>query len=93
MPAPAKQAVLAQAEPTSAAPTGEATIQIEIRHSALNLNVRWSIEAAEDSKGGLQKGGSVRARNLDESNPKLLKRFGLDLYPRVGNGEMLQQKR
>ena len=53
MPAPAKPAVRAQDEPTAAAPTGEATIQIELRRGALHLNVRWPTTAAEDCRAWL----------------------------------------
>jgi transposase len=54
MPAPAKPAVRAQVEPTATAPTGEATIQIELRRGALHLNVRWPTSAAEDCRAWLR---------------------------------------
>ena len=54
MPAPAKPAMRAQAEPTAAAPAGEALIQIELRRGALHLNVRWPTAAAEDCRAWLR---------------------------------------
>jgi transposase len=54
MPTPAKTAVRAQVEPTAAAPTGEAMIQIELRRGPLHLNVRWPTAAAEDCRSWLR---------------------------------------
>ena len=53
MPAPAKAAMRAAAQPTAAAPMGEALIQIELRRGPLHLNVRWPTAAAEDCRAWL----------------------------------------
>jgi transposase len=53
MPAPAKAAARAQVEPTAAAPSGEALIQIELRRGPLHLSVRWPTAAAEDCRAWL----------------------------------------
>ena len=54
MPAPAKAAARAAAEPTAAAPIGEALIQIELRRGPLHLNVRWPASAANDCTAWLR---------------------------------------
>ena len=53
MPAPAKAAMRAAAQPTAAAPMGEALIQIELRRGPLHLNERWPTAAAEDCRAWL----------------------------------------
>jgi transposase len=53
IPALAKPAARVQVEPTAAAPTVEALIQIELRRGALHLNVRWPIAAAQDCRAWL----------------------------------------
>jgi transposase len=54
MPAPPKPAARAAAEPLTAAPIGEALIQIELRRGPLHLNVRWPTSAAEDCRAWLR---------------------------------------
>ena len=54
MPAPAKAASRAPAEPTAASPTVERLIQVELRRGPLHLNVRWPTAAAEDCRAWLR---------------------------------------
>jgi transposase len=54
MPALAKTAARAVAEPMAAAPSAEPLIQIELRRGPLHLNVRWPTSAAEDCTAWLR---------------------------------------
>jgi transposase len=53
MPASPRAAARAAAQPTVAAPIGEALIQIELRRGPLHLNVRWPAAAAADCRAWL----------------------------------------
>lgn len=53
MPAAAKAAARAAAQPTGVAPIGEPLIQIELRRGPLHLNVRWPAAAADDCRAWL----------------------------------------
>ena len=54
MPAPAKVAARAAAEPMAAAPIAEPLIQIELRRGPLHLNVHWPASAADDCTAWLR---------------------------------------
>lgn len=54
MPAPARAASRAAAEPTAASPTVEPSIHVELRRGPLHLNVRWPTAAAEDCRAWLR---------------------------------------
>ena len=53
MPAPAKAAARASAEPLASAPISQTLIQIELRRGPLHLSVRWPTAAAEDCRAWL----------------------------------------
>ena len=54
MPASRKVAARAHTDATTAAPIGEALIQIELRRGPLHLNVRWPTSAADDCRAWLR---------------------------------------
>jgi transposase len=54
MPAPPRAAARAAAQPATAAPIGEALIQIELRRGPLHLNVRWPASAADNCTAWLR---------------------------------------
>ena len=54
MPAPAKAAVRATAQPTGAAPSGEPLIQIDLCRGPLHLSVRWPTAAADNCRTWLR---------------------------------------
>ena len=54
MPAPPKAVARAPAEPTTAAPSVQPTIHVELRRGSLHLNVRLPTSAAEDCRAWLR---------------------------------------